>query len=116
MGNITLHGRTLGYYRIPTSPMLNSIVIHTNMLEFNGTIPIPDPYTIFFLHRSCRIRLLYSDLIMPGVTLNRLADPELQKRGGQIFAEIFERPFLGVFRKKSAFPTKIVIYLQKFVM
>ena len=28
--------------------------------------------------------------------IDSLADPELQKQGGQIFAEIFERPFLDV--------------------
>ena len=33
-----------------------------------------------------------------------LADPDLQKQGGQIFHEIFERPFLGISRKISAFP------------
>ena len=32
-----------------------------------------------------------------------LADPE-QKRGGQILAEIFERPFLGVSRKNVSIP------------
>src|SRR6218665_1047217 len=33
-----------------------------------------------------------------------LADPELQKLGGQIFSEIFERPFLGVSPKFQHFP------------
>ena len=45
-----------------------------------------------------------------------LAEPELQKRGGQILARIFERPFLGVPEKITAFPPKIVIYLPKFLM
>jgi len=36
--------------------------------------------------------------------------------GGQIFAEIFERPFLGVSQKLSAFPQRMFIYLQKFLM
>jgi len=35
-----------------------------------------------------------------------LADPELQKRGGQICAEIFERPFLGVSRKNVCISPK----------
>ena len=36
-----------------------------------------------------------------------LADPELQKRGGKILAEIFLRLFLGVPEKISAFLQKI---------
>jgi len=40
--------------------------------------------------------------------LQALADPGLQKRGEQIFAEIFERPFLGLSRKKfHHFPKNI---------
>ena len=35
-----------------------------------------------------------------------LADPELQNRGGQILSEIFERLFLGVPEKISAFSPK----------
>jgi len=45
-----------------------------------------------------------------------LADPELQNRGEQILAEIFERPFLGVPDQISAFPPKNFIYLPKFLM
>ena len=36
--------------------------------------------------------------------------------GGQILAEIFHRPFLGVPEKISAFPPKMLIYLPKFLM
>src|SRR6218665_2853773 len=36
-----------------------------------------------------------------------LADPDLQKRGGQIFHEIFERLFLGISRKNFCIPKKI---------
>src|SRR6218665_3089499 len=40
--------------------------------------------------------------------LQSLADPELQKRGGQIFSEICERPFLGVSRKNFSISPKSV--------
>ena len=40
--------------------------------------------------------------------LQSLADPELQKRGGQIFSEICERPFLGVSRKNFSISPKNV--------
>src|SRR6218665_2674934 len=43
-----------------------------------------------------------------------LADPELQKRGGN-FSEIFERPFLGVSRKMQHFHQN-VIYLPKLLV
>ena len=36
-----------------------------------------------------------------------LAEPERQNRGGQILAEIFQRPFLGVLEKMSAFSPQI---------
>src|SRR6218665_3121326 len=36
-----------------------------------------------------------------------LADPDLHKRGGQIFDEIFERLFLGISRKNFSIPEKI---------
>ena len=36
-----------------------------------------------------------------------LADPDLQKLGGQIFDEIFQRPFLGISRKNFFIPQKI---------
>ena len=45
-----------------------------------------------------------------------LADPELHKWWGQIFSEIFERPFLGVIRKNFCISPKNVIYLPKFLM
>ena len=41
-----------------------------------------------------------------------LADPELQNRGGQMLTEIFERPFLGVPQKTSAFPPKVNSHLS----
>ena len=43
-----------------------------------------------------------------------LADPELQKRGGQISAEIFEQPFLGVPEQISAFPHKFFLLIDLF--
>src|SRR6218665_1105958 len=36
--------------------------------------------------------------------------------GGEIFAKIFERPFLGVSRKNFSISLKNVIYLPKFLM
>jgi len=44
-----------------------------------------------------------------------LADPELQNRGGQILAEIFER-FFWRSRKNFCISQKIFIYLPKFLM
>ena len=49
-------------------------------------------------------------------SLCSLADPELQRRGGHIFAEIFERTFLGVSRKNFSVSQKSFIYLPKFLM
>ena len=45
-----------------------------------------------------------------------LADPELQKRGGQFFAEIFERRFLGISRKNFSISRKNFTYLPKFLI
>ena len=45
-----------------------------------------------------------------------LADPDLQKQGGQIFDEIFERPFLGISWTNFCIPQKIPHYFPKFLM
>src|SRR6218665_2687378 len=54
--------------------------------------------------------ILYTALLV-----RTLADPDLQKRGGQIFDEIFQRPFLGISQKNFFIPQKFHMYLPKFL-
>jgi len=52
------------------------------------------------------LKLLKHSIAIVSSSPIALADPELQKRGCQILAEIFERPFLGVSRKNVCIPPK----------
>jgi len=59
---------------------------------------------IFFLKRSFENLVRENLCASPKLgdkspPMESLADPELPNRGGQIFAEIFERTFLGIFEK-----------------
>ena len=58
------------------------------------------------------IELIYS---LVKLSVEALADPELQKRGSQILSEIFNDSFLGVCRKKFSISAKNFIYLPKFL-
>ena len=62
--------------------------------------------------------ILFTQRIMCALPLYHRADPELQRRGGQICAEIFQRPFFrrAFLKKFLHFPQKMFIYLPKFLM